>query len=108
MNTTKGDVCTGMTPGRAALEIEQPGGCNRIAEAGRQGVEPLIIEVDDDAVEHTGCDCSTSIVARPIVHVAETEHPAAGELIIAADLTATGKARTVCRDFANGNQGKSH
>ena len=48
LNTTKGEVCTGMTPSRAALEVEQPGGSKRIAEPGCQGVEPLIIEVGNN------------------------------------------------------------
>ena len=101
MNTTKVDVCTGMTPGPAALEIEQPGGCHRIAEAGRQGVEPSIFEFNLATCEWTGSDCSTSVVACPIEHIAEPYHPpAAGELIIAANLTANGKTRTVSRDFS--------
>ena len=54
LKTIEGDVCTGMTPGRAALEIEQPGGSPRIAEAGRQRVEPLIVEVSHNCVAVTG------------------------------------------------------
>ena len=88
-----------MSPGRATLEVEQPGGCHRIAEAGRQGVEPLIVEVDHATCEWTGSDCSTSVVACPIKHIPETDHPRAGELIIAANLTAASKARIVSRDF---------
>ena len=104
-HTIDGDVCTGMTPGRAALAIDQPGGCHRIAEAGRQGVEPLIIEVSHNLVPEPVVDCSTSFVARPIKHIAEADHPPAGELIIAADLTATSKAGTVCRDFSKACSG---
>ena len=102
MNTINGEVCTGISPGPAALKVEQPWGCHRIADAARQGVEPSILEVNRVTCEWTGFDCSTFAVACPIEHIAEPDHPAgAGELIIAANLTATGKARTVSRDFSS-------
>ena len=98
LKTIEGNVCTGMSPRSTALEIEQPSRCHRIPDATRQGIEPLIIEVNHKWPDPR-VDRSTSFVARPIVHVAEAEHPIAGELIIAADLTATGNARAVCGDF---------
>ena len=38
--------------------------------------------------------------ACPIKHIAEAEHPSAGELIIAANLPAASKARIVCREVS--------
>src|SRR4249920_2377673 len=90
-----------MSPGPAALEVEQPGGCHRVADAARQGVEPLIVEVDHATGERTESNCSTSVVACPIKHIAEADHPpGAGKLVIAANLTAPGKPRTVGRNFS--------
>src|SRR3974390_1169186 len=37
-------------------------------------------------------------VARPIKHIAEADNPSTGELVIAPNLTATGKAGTVSRN----------
>ena len=53
LNTSKGQVCTGMTPDRAALAVDQPSGCHCKAEATRQGIEPLIIEVSHNLVPIT-------------------------------------------------------
>ena len=103
MKTSSGDVCTCVSPGPAALEVEQPSGRHRIADAARQGVEPLIVEVNDVTSDsrYAGWDCSTPFVACPIEHIAEPDHPpGAGKLVIAANLTAPGKAGTVCRDFS--------
>ena len=90
-----------MSPGAAALKVEQPVGLHRIAEAGRQGVEPLILEVGrgSKTTERSGCERPAFTVARPIKHIADADHKSAAELVIAADLTATGKARTVSRDL---------
>ena len=43
-STTRNDgyACSCMSPGAAALKVEQPVGLHCIANAGRQGVEPLI------------------------------------------------------------------
>ena len=94
--------CLYLTPDPAALEVGQPGGCHRIAEPGRQGVEPLIFEVDRGTIEYRlpkTVDCyifvpvvPSNILRKPITHTA-------GELIIAANLTATGKAPTVSRSI---------
>ena len=46
VKTTNGDVCTVLGPGGAALEVPQPGGSERIADAAGQGVEPIILEVN--------------------------------------------------------------
>ena len=43
VKTTNGDVCTVLGPGGAALEVPQPGGSERIADAAGQGVEPTIL-----------------------------------------------------------------
>src|SRR5450830_737366 len=94
------EVCTCMSPCSAALKVEQPGGLYSIAEAGRQGVKPLIIEVHHGACEWTSSDCSAFIVACVIKQFAETDHKYAAELVIAANLTTTSKARTVSRDFS--------
>src|ERR1022692_1857099 len=91
-NKRTAEVCTCMSPGGAALKVEQPVGLYRIAEAGRQGVEPLIIEVHHGACEWTGSDCSAFIVACVIKQFAGADHKSAAELIIAANLTAAGKA----------------
>src|SRR3974390_1879069 len=37
-------------------------------------------------------------VSCPIKHIAEADNPSTGELVIAPNLTATGKARTVSRN----------
>ena len=41
---------------------------------------------------------SFAAAACPVKHIAEADHPTAGPLIIAANLTATGKARIVVTD----------
>jgi hypothetical protein len=48
----------------------------------------LIIEVDHGPSERADADCSAALVARPIVHIADVDHPSTGELIIATDLAA--------------------
>ena len=99
LNTCGSDVCTCMYPGAAALKVEQPSWCHCVSEAGRNGVKPLIIEVSHVACEWTGYECSTFAVACVIKQFADADHKAAAELVIAADLTAPGKARTVCRNL---------
>ena len=42
-NTIKGEVAIGISPGHAALTVDQPGGRHRIADAARQGVEPWVL-----------------------------------------------------------------
>ena len=42
-----------MSPGPAALTVDQPGGCRRIADTARQGVEPTSLEVNLAAGEWT-------------------------------------------------------
>src|SRR5262245_22996746 len=98
VKTSKGYVCTGFNPGNAALTVEQPAGRPRIAEAGRQGVEPINVEVSR-ATKTVGEESSIPMEACPIKHIAGAKHPAAGELIIAANLTAAIKARIASRDF---------
>ena len=46
VKTTNGEVGTVLGPGGAALEVPQPGGSERIADAAGQGVEPTILEVN--------------------------------------------------------------
>jgi hypothetical protein len=43
-------------------------------------------------------ECYVFVAGCPIKHIADADHPIAGELIIAANLTATGKAPTVFID----------
>src|SRR6476661_1200230 len=88
-----------MGPSAAALTVEQPGRGERVTDAARQGVEPLIVEVDDGAPERASSDRSASVVARAVKHVAEADNPSAAELIVATDLAAASKARTVRREF---------
>ena len=59
----------------------------------------MIIEVDHGPSERADADCSAALVAGPIVHIADVDHPSTGELIIATDLAATGEAGTVRRHF---------
>ena len=92
-----------MSPRSAALKVEQPGGLYRIADATRQGVEPLIIEVHHSTREGTASDCAASIVAGEIKQFADTNHKSAAKLVIAANLTATGKTGTVSGDFSAGS-----
>src|SRR5215510_12285176 len=89
-----------MSPGPAALTVDQPGGCRCIADTARQGVEPTSLEVDLATGERTERNCSILMEACPIKHIADADYPSAGELIIAANLTAASKARIVCRDLS--------
>src|SRR5262249_44041 len=89
-----------MSPGPAALTVDQPGGCRRIADAARQGVKPTSLEVNLATGEWTEGNCPILMEACPIKHIADADYPSAGELIIAANLSATRKARIVCRDFS--------
>src|SRR5262245_24894845 len=89
-----------MSPGPAALTVDQPGGCRRIADTARHGVEPTRLEVDLATGERTERNCSILMEACPIKHIADADYPSAGELIIAANLTAASKASIVCRDFS--------
>src|SRR6185295_5924004 len=43
--TSYGDVCAGLNPGRATLTVEQPAGRERVANTARQGIEPVDVEV---------------------------------------------------------------
>jgi len=98
--TSYGDVCAGLNPGRAALTVEQPARRERVTEAARQSVEP--IEVAADRAGGTKGwikEISTPIHARPVKHIAEADDPSAAKLIIAANLTAACEARIVARDF---------
>ena len=52
----------------------------------------MIIEVDHRPSERADADCSAALVAGPIVHIADADHPSTGELIIATDLAAAGKS----------------
>src|SRR5208283_2722878 len=102
LKTTNGDpyVCTCMSPGRAALKVEQHVGHHGVSDAGRQGVEPLVIEVSDgrETSECSAWECPAFTVACVIKQFAEADHKSTAELIIAANLTATGKARTISGD----------
>src|SRR5262249_18452199 len=89
-----------MSPGPAALTVDQPGRCCRIADTARQGVEPTSLEVNLATGEWTEGNCSILMEACPIKHIADADYPSAGELISAANLTATRKARIVCRAFS--------
>src|ERR1039458_7497524 len=104
LNTSKGDayVCTCMRPSGAALKVKQYVGHHCVSEAGRQGVEPLIIEVSDsrETSECSAWECPAFAVACVIKQFAGADHKSAAELIIAANLTAAGKARTVSGDFS--------
>ena len=90
-----------MSP-RSAAKVEQPGGLYRIADATRQGVEPLIIEVHHSTREGTASDCAASLVAGVIKQFAGTNHKSAAKLVIAANLTAAGKTGPVSGDFSAG------
>src|SRR6476620_9782161 len=46
IKTSNGEVGTVLGPGGAALEVPQPGGSERIADAAGQGVKPTILEVN--------------------------------------------------------------
>src|SRR5262249_16028890 len=89
-----------MSPSPAALTVDQPGGCRRIADTARQGVEPTRLEVNLATDERTGGNCSILMEACSIKHISDAHYPSAGQLIIAANLTATSKARIVCRDIS--------
>jgi len=99
LHASKVDGRVGITPRRAALEIEQPGRRHRVAETARQRVEPAISEIDRAASERTESDGPAFAVARPVDHIADADHPATTELIVAANLTAAREARTVRRYF---------
>src|SRR5262245_15282680 len=92
-----------MSPRHAALGVDHPPGagdlCPRIADAARQGVEPLSLEVSGGGCKRGWIEeIMIPIHGCPIKHIAEADHPSAGELIIATNLTAASKATIVSRD----------
>src|SRR5262249_35022506 len=91
---------TGMSPGPAALTVDQPGGCRRIADTARQGVEPTSLEVNLATGERTESNCLILMEACSIKNIADAEYPSPGQMINAGNLTATSKARIVCRDIS--------
>src|SRR5262245_40332398 len=96
VKTINGEVCTGSSPGHAALTVEQPVGCKSIADAASQGVEPIKVGVNVDIITESIDEISIPTPCCPIKHIADADHPsAAGELIIAANLTAASKGRTI-------------
>jgi len=99
VSTVYGDICTVPSPDGAALSVKQPAGCEPIADAARQGVEPIIIDVNPDPVAVEDA-CPIPAQACPIQHIAKAKHPSAGILIIAANLTAASKARIVRGEFS--------
>ena len=50
-----------MSPRPAALTVDQPGGCRRIADTARQGVEPTSLEVNVATGERTEGNCRTEV-----------------------------------------------
>jgi hypothetical protein len=76
IKSSEGEVCFRMSPGHAALTVEQPAGCKRIAEATRQGVEPISLEVNRATCEWADEDCSipmkaclpSNILRMPMTH----------------------------------------
>src|SRR5262245_6709264 len=89
------EVCALIKPSHAALTVEQPAGCKRIADAARQGVEPTTVIVDRGDITESIGESSILTQRCPIKHIADADHPSAGELIIAANLAAASKARTL-------------
>src|SRR5262245_16211754 len=89
------EVCALIKPSHAALTVEQPAGCKRIADAARQGVEPTTVIVERDNITEIIGESSILTQRCPIKHIADADHPSAGELIIAANLAAASKARTL-------------
>jgi hypothetical protein len=85
LKTSSGDVCTCMSLGAAALKVEQPVGLHRIADASRQGIEPLIVEVGHVTCEGASCECTAFFAARPIEHIAHAEHKSVAELVNPVD-----------------------
>ena len=65
VKTTNVDVCTVLGPGGAALEVPQPGGSERIADAAGQGVEPTILEVN----RATRCRCTGKEKVRSLLRL---------------------------------------
>src|SRR5262249_28114238 len=104
IKTINGDVCTVLSPGHAALTVDHPAGAGelspRIADTARQGAEPIIVEVNRGCISQSIDESFIPIQGCPIKHIAEANDPSAGELIIAANLTAAGKATVVCRDLS--------
>ena len=75
----------------AALTVDHPSRSERVAETARQGVEPLIVEVDVGASERAGNNRPASFVAGPVKHVAEANHPTTAELVVATGSAAAAK-----------------
>src|SRR5262245_56505271 len=95
VKTINSDVYAVINPSHAALTIEQPAGCKRIADAARQGVEPTTVGVSRNKIIELIGESSVPTHVCPIKHIADANHPSAGELIIAANLAAASKGRTV-------------
>ena len=81
LKTTNGDpyVCTCMRPGGAALKVEQHVGHHGVSDAGRQGVEPLVIEVSDgrETSECSAWECPAFAVACVIKQFAGADDKSA-------------------------------
>ena len=96
-----------LRPRCAALPIEQHSRRHEVADATRQRIEPAYLGVDCAAAggKRRVKKCSAAVKARPVEQIANADQPCT-HLVIAADLTATGKATPGAIDFrAGGNIG---
>ena len=89
LGTVERDVGARMTPSGSALEVNEPVWHPRIAETTRQRVKPLVVKIDNRSREKPASYSPASAVAGPIKHIAEADNPAARELIVTTDLSAT-------------------